>query len=438
MNDIGSQLDERLEKLNSGVMEGSKSMLAMSEKLGQSIIDIRNVAEGAQESLSRVQNGVTGRADDLQLVADQVKLKVEVLQKNLDSYMDDISTIVGRATGDLQEATELFGQSTDYLDAKVDESNRKLVESARHYVEEGQRMSLFGEQVTHKSARIVAMVRDESEHLVESIQQSLIELQKSGDTLSVRTREIETYMRSSLDTTENYGEELRKQAMAISSSSMGVVDQIADATSLLTSRLDEVHRAGNLVTDNIEQSRQKLSEESGRMTHITQRAIEAAEEAAGVFTRNSATLYRSVQEIADQAKKLKDTQLHAERESFLAASKFVIESLYSLALDVSRHLEDEIDARALRSYQRGDVASFARHLVEISNKIPLERSQKKFIEDSDFRTYILRFVRQYEELLEQSQANDHGDLLSSLFQTSDIGKLYKILCEIAGRNAKTH
>ena len=43
-----------------------------------------------------------------------------------------------------------------------------------------------------------------------------------------------------------------------------------------------------------------------------------------------------------------------------------------------------------------------------------------------------------EELLEQAQANDYGDLLSSVFSTSDIGKLYKVLCEIAGRNSRDH
>ena len=172
------------------------------------------------------------------------------------------------------------------------------------------------------------------------------------------------------------------------------------------------------------------------MTAVTRKAIEAADEAAAVFSRNSANLYRSVQEIAEQAKKLKKTQLRSEREAFLSASKFVIESLYSLAVDVSRHMEDDIDARVLRAYQRGDVAAFTRHLVEVAHKIPLDKSQNKFIEDSEFRTYTLRFIRQYEEVVAQAQNNDYGELLSSLFNTSDVGKLYKILCEIAGRRSK--
>ncbi|OIN85369.1 MAG: hypothetical protein AUJ12_09430 [Alphaproteobacteria bacterium CG1_02_46_17] len=438
LTDIGQQLDDRLEKLRVGVVDGSRTMLSMSEDLGNTMVDIRQAAEDAQDSLTRVQTGVAGRIDDLQLVTDQVRSKVEMLQKNLDVYIQDISVVVNRATSDLQEATDLFGQSTDILDHKVDNVTRKIADGAKSYLEEGQRMSLLAEQTTHKSARIVASVREEAGALVDAVQGSLLELQKSGETLSVRAKEIETYMNASMNSAETYGEGLRHQASQISNVSMEVVDQITDATARLTSRVDEVRQAGSSVMDNIEISRQKLVDESSRMTTVTRKAIEAADEAASVFSRNSANLYRSVQEIADQAKKLKETQLRSEREAFLSASKFVIESLYSLAVDVSRHLEEEIDARVLRAYQRGDVAAFTRHLVESAVKIPLDKGQKKFIEDSEFRTYTLRFIRQYEEVLEQAHNNDYGEMLSSLFNTSDVGKLYKILCEIAGRSAKIH
>ncbi|MBE2190746.1 MAG: hypothetical protein IAE63_01050 [Alphaproteobacteria bacterium] len=438
LTDIGQRLDDRLEKLRVGVVEGSQSILGMSENLGNTLTDIRQSAEDAQDSLARVQNGVTGRIDDLQLVTDQVRSKVEMLQKNLDVYIQDIAVVVDRATNDLQDATNLFGQSTDILDTKVENVTRKIADGAKLYLEEGQRMSMLAEQTTHKSARIVSVVREETDHLVDTVQKSLIELQKSGETLSIRSKEIETYMQSSLQQAESYSDGLRHQASEIANSSMDVVDQITDATARLTSRVDEVRQAGSYVSDNIEVSRQKLVDESSRMTAVTRKAIEAADEAAAVFSRNSANLYRSVQEIAEQAKKLKETQLRSEREAFLSASKFVIESLYSLAVDVSRHMEDDIDARVLRAYQRGDVAAFTRHLVEVAHKIPLDKSQNKFIEDSEFRTYTLRFIRQYEEVVAQAQNNDYGELLSSLFNTSDVGKLYKILCEIAGRRSKSH
>ena len=49
---------------------------------------------------------------------------------------------------------------------------------------------------------------------------------------------------------------------------------------------------------------------------------------------------------------------------------------------------------------------------------------------------LQRFLRQFEDMFEQASANDHGDLLSSTFASSDLGRLYVVLCGAAGRDAK--
>jgi hypothetical protein len=231
---------------------------------------------------------------------------------------------------------------------------------------------------------------------------------------------------------------LGQTASIIAESSAEAVDRIAEATSRLVVEARQVKGLSESVSENIDTSCQHLADESGRLASIAKRAVDSADEAALSFTRHSNVLFRAVQEVSAQTEKIKDTQWKAQREAFLSSSRFVIESLYSLALDVSRHLENDVDDRVLRAYQKGDVAAFTRHLVEIAPRIPAEKTQRKFIEDGEFRNYVQRFIRQFEEVLEQSQNNDYGDLLSSVFSTSDIGKLYKILCEVAGRNAKTH
>lgn len=436
--DLGDKLESRMEKLGSETLETSKVFLTVTEDLTTSLSEIKRVSEEAQERMSQIQTGMKGRVDDLQLVADQVKVKVDVLQNNLGGYMKDLSGVVGRAVADLEDATDRFGKTTTILDEKAEIVTGKILDSTRQYTEEGHRMSMLGEQAVHKSSRIVAVIQEESEKLVAAAKSSLLELQKSGDTLSVRTKEIEEYLRSSLTHAKTYGDELRGQASQIGMHSSEVVEQISAATARLTSRAADVKQAGASVAEDIESARQRLSDESTRLGSVAKKTIEAADEAAIVFSKHSAALQKSIEDVVGQAQKVRDGQLRIERESFLTAAKFVIESLYSLAIDVARHMEGDLDIRVLRAYQKGDVSAYARHLVEFAPKIPVDRSQRKFIEDSEFRTYILRFIRQYEELLEQAQSNDYADLLSSVFSTSDIGKLYKILCEIAGRSSKEH
>lgn len=436
--DLGDKLEQRIERLGAETLETSKVFLTVTEDVTGALYDIKRVSEDAQDKMGQIQTGVKGRIDDLQLITDHVKAKVDSLQNNLTVYVQDLGAVAERVVEELQDATDKFGHATFVLDEKTDGVTAKILDATRQYVEEGHRMSMMGEQAAHKSSRIISVIREESDGLVMAAKSSLIDLQKSGDTLSVRAKEIEEYLKSSVTQAKTYSDELRSQAGLIANQSSTIVDQISAASSKLVAKANEVKQVGSVVSEEIELSRQKLGDESMRLGNVAKKTIDAADEAAIVFSRHSVALQKTIDEMIAQAKQVREGQIRTERESFLSAAKFVIESLYSLAIDVARHLEGDLDVRVLRAYQKGDVSAYARHLVEIAPKIPADRSQRKFIEDGEFRTYILRFIRQYEELLEQAQANDYADLLSSVFSTSDIGRLYKVLCEIAGRSSKDH
>ena len=72
----------------------------------------------------------------------------------------------------------------------------------------------------------------------------------------------------------------------------------------------------------------------------------------------------------------------------------------------------------------------------MGDDLPVDKVREKFAKDNEFRTYVQRFMRQFEDVYEQAIANDHGDLLGSTFASSDIGKLYLLLCNAAGREPK--
>lgn len=371
-------------------------------------------------------------------MTDQVRIRIEAMQRNLTDYTQEIGSMVGRATTQLQDATNLFSESSRTLDERTDIASGKLQSASQVYIEEGHRLSMLSEQAVHKASRIVSGVQEESNRLMGSAREALQDLQKAGDSLAIKSREVDEYIKASVRNTQSYTDELKNQAMIVADTSVESVDKIAGAIGILTEQADGARSIGQKLSQHIEISRQKLADESDRLATVTHKAVQTAEVAASAFTRQSNTLFKAVQDVAIHAEKIRDSQWKTQREAFLSSSKFVIESLYSLSLDVARHLESDLDTRVLKAYQKGDVAAFTRHLVEVAPHIPAERAQRKFLEDGEFRNYVQRFIRQFEELLEQAQGNDYGDLLSSIFTTSDIGKLYKILCEIAGRNARIH
>lgn len=436
IEDLGQRMESRVESLGRETFETARALDVVSDKFVDTLTDMKEVAADAQGRISAVQAGLQDRVDDLRLVSDQVQIKVDALQENLGGYAQDLNDVLQCALSDLDLATERFGQTADSLDKRAETVTAKVVDATRLYTEEGHRMSLLGEQAAHKSVRIVAVIQQESDKLLQTTKSSLLELQKSGDSLSVRTKEIEDYMRTSIQHVKTYGDALRQQTGALASQSMDVVDQISSAVTTLSIRANDIKQIGMTLVDDVESAWRRLDSGTGVLELSAKTAIETVDDVVTDFSRQGEEIGKTVTTLVGRMKDVKEIQSRSERDAFFNAAKFVIESLYSLAVDVSRHLEGDLDTRVLRAYQKGDVAAYVRHLLDICPKMPVEKSQRKFIEDSEFRTYVLRFVRQYEEVLDQAHANDYADLLGTVFATSDIGKLYRILCDVAGRSPR--
>lgn len=438
LREVESSIEGNMRNLSERAESTSTNLQSLAENVSDAAKNIQQSSEQAADRLQQVQANLHGRAEDLQILTDQTKLRTENLQNALEKQVQEIVAAVGHATTHLDEATGQFGQTALSIEENAQSSVGKIETATRQIMEEGQRLSSVGEQALHKSIRIVAAVQDESEQLVDKSREALTELQRASDSLQIRARQVEEYSKAALNTTRSYSDELKNQVEVISQTSVSASDMIADALSNLTKSADEADQSGNKIVQRLKFARDTLSVEAERFETITGKALSTAEETTGKFSRQSQTMTKAVGEITEQAEKMREIQLRNQRETFLSSAKFVIESLHSLAIDVSRHLESDIDEKSWKSYQRGDVAVFTRRLVQISAQLPMEKTRRKYAEDSEFRNYAQRYIRQFEELFEAAQGNDYGELLIAIFTSSDVGKLYAILCEISGRSAKTH
>jgi Asp-tRNA(Asn)/Glu-tRNA(Gln) amidotransferase A subunit family amidase len=206
--------------------------------------------------------------------------------------------------------------------------------------------------------------------------------------------------------------------------------------SVITGKLDEVTAGTKDVTADIEIVRERLAEESERLVTVSMKALKASEEASSTFARQSNAMFKAAQDATKQIDAIRDSEWKAKRDAFLSSAKFVVESLHSLSVDITRISEGGIQEKAWKSYQSGDIGAFTRRLVEMGDKLPIDKIRDKYSLDSEFRNYVARFVRQFEEVYDQALTNDHGDLLGATFSSSDVGKLYQILCTAMGREPR--
>jgi hypothetical protein len=114
-----------------------------------------------------------------------------------------------------------------------------------------------------------------------------------------------------------------------------------------------------------------------------------------------------------------------------------MESLHSLSVDFVRLLEGEVSEKSWHAYQKGDIAVFTKHLADLSDKLPIDKLREKFASDTEFRNYVQRYQRQFEDIFDQALDTDRGELIATTFLASDIGRLYKFLCQASGRDARS-
>ncbi|MBI3452095.1 MAG: hypothetical protein HY057_04550 [Rhodospirillales bacterium] len=176
-----------------------------------------------------------------------------------------------------------------------------------------------------------------------------------------------------------------------------------------------------------------LATQAKLLADTSDRASVQAKEAGEAFYRQTQELVAASASAKAQAETLTVNEIAARRASFLRASRLIIESLNSLAIDFSRTLDPSLSERILREFVGGDRGVFVRRLLRLNYGEAGTVIKRKFQDDPEFRKYVTDYLSQFERLLADAKDADPENILSATFLTADVGKLYMVLAGILGR-----
>jgi hypothetical protein len=436
LREIGVLFDERLSALRIGSDLASNVLRSSSEDLQARANEIERAANSASDRMRDIEVALEGHSNDIHLTSDQALLRIENVQKTLNNQFHELSESVGQALARISGVGDALANSAESVRRSADETVNKFERAGSKAREESEMLNIAAGKTSSLTTELVTKLRDEAAELLRTSRDTLMELKKTGDALAVRTQEVEKQMEAALAITQKYTVELRQQAGVVAEASFESSDKIAKATTQLSERIDDLGSKTRNVVGDIAKSRDTLEAESDRLATASSTALRVTDEASSSFARQSGALLKAVQEASLYAEKIRKEEWRVQRDSFMAAAKFIVESLHSLSVDITRMLEGEIQEKTWKSFQKGDVGAFTRRLAQMGDKLPVDRIRDKFANDSEFRSYVQRFLRQFEEVYDQAVVNDHGELLASTFASSDVGKLYSVLCAAAGRDSR--
>ena len=388
--------------------------------------------------MREIQSSLDDQSSDIHLMTDQAILKVESVQKAVNEQFHELTESVGQSLTRINEVVSEIDRSAERVDDVSDRIVGRLNATGEVAREECERLNIAATKSVQLAEVLVAQVSAESDKLLQVSRESLMDLRRTSDSFGQRAREVAEQMKASLHTAQSYSTELRTQAEKVADSSTEAADRISKATGELRGQMGGLAQVAGDGVGKIERARDILGGEAEKLLVVTNAASRAAEETANVFSRQSSALFKAIQDAARHIDDIRKGEARTQRDAFLSSAKFIVESLHSLSVDITRVLDGEVPERTWKAFQKGDVGAFTRRLSQLGRGagLPMEKLRDKYANDHEFRSYVNRFLRQFEDIFEQAVANDHGDLLASTFVSSDVGQLYETLCSAAGREAK--
>lgn len=133
--------------------------------------------------------------------------------------------------------------------------------------------------------------------------------------------------------------------------------------------------------------------------------------------------------IAEATASLKD----ADSDHMTQRVNVLIESLKSIAIDVTKILSTDVSDSSWEAYLKGDRGVFARRAVNLVGSGESRDILRKYDEDMEFREHVNRYIHDFEAMLRNLLGTRNGSSLSVTMLSSDMGKLYVALAQAIER-----
>lgn len=423
-----AQIETRLRELDALVQDRAeaigdigRTMSLRIEGLSDEFAQLQSVGAVGSERISEVIEGLTQRTRHLDEALHTGHQTAEAIISRTEALLLALDASV-------RELDESHPAALDRLNDKIDTSHRLLgvimpeighLESISSSVLGHARESealLTGQQRTlrellHGSENTLSGCREQVEALNLAIEAADTGAKRLSD--SAGPQMVATLLRIK-DTAEQAGERAR-QAMfnAISDASTELGEASEQALSL--------HLG--------ERFQQRIAE----VSTIAEHAVQAAHTASDRLMRQLITIADTTASIEQRIAEAEGAAQQREQDNFSRQSALLIESLNSIAIDVTKILSGEVSDTLWAAYLKGDRGVFSRRAVRILDSTEAQTIFALYQRDASFHDGVNRYIHDFEGMLRAILTTRDGASIAVTLLSSDIGKLYVALAQAIDR-----
>ncbi|MDF1720025.1 MAG: hypothetical protein P1U65_05075 [Minwuia sp.] len=366
------------------------------------------LANARQETARFTESETRARAE-VEEVVDALNARMTLVQSmatTLSATGQEIDSMLAVRIDALAKASDASRTASDAMTRSVSDQQQRLDDvaaSARQHAE----------AMAENVGATITRLQTEAQALDELLDTAGLTGKGAVDAVAGSVTRLQEMLDATRATVARSGEQAETSTDALARQRAAFAETVAEARTALTA----VER--------------DLGTQASALASASKAATMQSGLAARAFEVQVGQLQKASKGAAQAAVELRDRTTENRDKRFLQSAAFVAEGLNSLSLDLHRLLDRDATEAEWRKFYRGDRGFFARRLVARSEA---KRIAALYRDGDDFRRFVDLYLNEFDSLMLNVERADQEGMLSAVFLSADVGKLYLLLCEALDRD----
>ncbi|NKD55480.1 MULTISPECIES: hypothetical protein [unclassified Haematospirillum] len=344
------------------------------------------------------------------------------------------------ASREIQEATRAVAAESDHAVSRVRAATDGMASGVSALAAAGQAFgdeaARIGEAANATIVTIRTLAADlsaETRRFGETADGALLRADAVRGALAAALASFEATIDGGVERVETAGVRLTSGANDFAVSARTTMETLNGAGGTLRAQVDALSRATDEAADRLQGVTRSLGESGDIVARISATVTEKASRAGDEFARRASALAAAAEEAKERASELMVVRQDVDVQRFLTETSYVIERLQATAVDITRLFTPSVEEDLWKRFYKGEQNVFLHHAARTITRSQVQAIKKLYSENREFRQYASRYVTEFESLLKGARSNDRGDVLTAVFTSSDMGRLYIVLARAIGR-----
>lgn len=407
----GDAVEDQGAAINQTVDKASERIRHMADLLARHAVDVTRTTARATVEIEAVSEGVKSRLSELQTSAREVKDASRLINSESEHAVDAIRSV-----------------------AKAVESGAAgLCAASVSFAEDAERITDAANGALAVLSRLGQEMHRETDQLFSSADATLTKAQGLRDALEAALESFEDGVARSSERVDSTGERLRVSAEVFEATALHAAEAMGEVGDDLEQRLSDLSQAANGTVGSIQNAVSTLNKQQTLLDDAGERAIQTMRQTTSELALQAEGLLGAAEVAQKRAKELQIARDRVELQKFLKDTSYAVEKLQSTAVDITRLFTPTVEEDLWKRFYKGEQNAFLRHAAKTITRQQAAAVRKMFMEDVEFRDYAVRYMSEYETLIKAARLNDRADVLTAVFTSSDMGRLYTTLARATDR-----